>query len=299
MNFRRWLVVALVGACCVLQGVGAEAAVDPLVRRAQIELKARGFDPGPADGLMGRRTRAAIVAFQRRSTLPQTGRLDEPTRDALWPAVAAQPATAATPPAASGSNGASEGKARAASGSGGSGGAATAGEPAAATPGAAGGSASGAGNTPAAAAPANPPPPRRVSRSPLSYANLGWAAPDSGQALAARHGKGDRSPIQSRATGSLVVPDSTQIYILRKGQRLPGFACEPARGQLHMDMAMGLDGPVTFTSLDDEGYCQLGFGILLEEGQVIEFEEAWWGERRIRGGKVRVGPGGLEYLRGG
>ena len=133
----------------------------------------------------------------------------------------------------------------------------------------------------------------------LSYARLGWAAPASAKAVSSRYAEGTTSPIRSREAGSLVVPEGSAIYILTRGQRLPEFDCDPARGQLHMDMAMGRDGPVTFTSLDEEGYCQLGFGILLEEGQVLEFEEAWWGQERIRGGKVRVGTDGLKYVKDG
>ena len=48
-------------------------------RAAQEALKTQGFDPGPIDGQMGPRTRAAISDYQRRENLPVTGMLDDAT----------------------------------------------------------------------------------------------------------------------------------------------------------------------------------------------------------------------------
>lgn len=48
-------------------------------RAAQEALKNQGFDPGPVDGHMGPRTRAAISDYQRRENLPVTGMLDDAT----------------------------------------------------------------------------------------------------------------------------------------------------------------------------------------------------------------------------
>ncbi|MEC9340222.1 MAG: M48 family metalloprotease [Pseudomonadota bacterium] len=42
---------------------------DPLVRAVQAELAAKGYDPGPADGLMGNKTRQAIALYQSRNGL--------------------------------------------------------------------------------------------------------------------------------------------------------------------------------------------------------------------------------------
>jgi peptidoglycan hydrolase-like protein with peptidoglycan-binding domain len=54
-----------------------------LVRDAQVALRDAGFDPGEIDGVMGRRTRAALREFQASQGLPQTGRLDATTREEL------------------------------------------------------------------------------------------------------------------------------------------------------------------------------------------------------------------------
>lgn len=58
-----------------------ESRVEPVtmtrtdVLRAQQLLAEIGFDPGPQDGIAGRRTRAAIEAFQEDRGLPVTGQL--------------------------------------------------------------------------------------------------------------------------------------------------------------------------------------------------------------------------------
>lgn len=45
------------------------------VRAVQEALAARGYDPGPADGVLGPKARDAIRAYQRDSGFPQTGRI--------------------------------------------------------------------------------------------------------------------------------------------------------------------------------------------------------------------------------
>jgi hypothetical protein len=58
-------------------------ASDSSVADAQNALNSKGYDAGPADGVMGPNTRAAIQKFQADNGLPQTGSLDPATRDAL------------------------------------------------------------------------------------------------------------------------------------------------------------------------------------------------------------------------
>lgn len=54
---------------------GLDEALDPkvVVRAAQTMLNKLGFDAGPADGLMGPRTRDAIKSFQTANGLIPTG----------------------------------------------------------------------------------------------------------------------------------------------------------------------------------------------------------------------------------
>jgi peptidoglycan hydrolase-like protein with peptidoglycan-binding domain len=52
-------------------------------RAAQEALRAQGISPGPIDGRMGPRTRAAISDYQRRENLPVTGTLDDATMSKL------------------------------------------------------------------------------------------------------------------------------------------------------------------------------------------------------------------------
>ncbi|WP_089718292.1 TonB family protein [Candidatus Entotheonella palauensis] len=53
------------------------------VRRAQQLLQRAGFDPGPADGLPGAATAAALRAYQQQQGLRVTGHLDNRTQQAL------------------------------------------------------------------------------------------------------------------------------------------------------------------------------------------------------------------------
>ncbi|UCH73699.1 MAG: peptidoglycan-binding protein [Rhodospirillales bacterium] len=48
-----------------------------LVRAVQIALRVAGHDPGPADGLIGPKTRAAIREFQRRNEMAPHGAIDD------------------------------------------------------------------------------------------------------------------------------------------------------------------------------------------------------------------------------
>ena len=57
-----------------------------LIRDAQMALREAGFDPGRIDGVMGRKTQAALREYQASQGLPQTGRLDETTQRQLFAA---------------------------------------------------------------------------------------------------------------------------------------------------------------------------------------------------------------------
>src|SRR5262249_16695171 len=82
MRRLTWIVVALtlVGAA----GVAGAASHDRLaVRDAEQTRALMGLDPGPADGRLGPRTKAALVAFQRAESLTASGTLDGATRARL------------------------------------------------------------------------------------------------------------------------------------------------------------------------------------------------------------------------
>jgi peptidoglycan hydrolase-like protein with peptidoglycan-binding domain len=56
-----------------------------VLRDAQRQLKALGFDPGSTDGTFGPQTEAALRAYQQSYRLPETGRLDDVTLRSLLP----------------------------------------------------------------------------------------------------------------------------------------------------------------------------------------------------------------------
>ena len=67
------------------------AAHVPSIAECQQALKDQGFDPGPIDNLGGHLTQAAILKFQAARGLPSTGKLDQQTVNALFPAPASNP----------------------------------------------------------------------------------------------------------------------------------------------------------------------------------------------------------------
>ncbi len=60
---------------------GATHHKSKIVAKVQKELTELGYDPGPADGMMGPNTRAAIKAFQKSIRRRPTGRI---TKHLLW-----------------------------------------------------------------------------------------------------------------------------------------------------------------------------------------------------------------------
>jgi hypothetical protein len=61
----------------------ADGCPDIDVRAAQMRLTYCGFAPGAIDGLIGKKTIAALTAFQQRTGLPASGKLDGATKAAL------------------------------------------------------------------------------------------------------------------------------------------------------------------------------------------------------------------------
>jgi peptidoglycan hydrolase-like protein with peptidoglycan-binding domain len=62
------------------------------IRRIQQVLQERGFDPGPADGVLGDRTKRAVRDFQYRYGIEASGDVDNQTLYALGaPELAGQP----------------------------------------------------------------------------------------------------------------------------------------------------------------------------------------------------------------
>ena len=91
-------IIAIAVACGVLVAVPMVAAVaatpapaaraaapapDALLKQAQEALQTLKFDTGPADGLTGPRTMAALKAYQKSKGYAQSGILDTATAAAL------------------------------------------------------------------------------------------------------------------------------------------------------------------------------------------------------------------------
>jgi localization factor PodJL len=70
-------------------------ALERQVRETQQLLAALGYDPGPVDGVIGPRTRAAVRAFQADAGLPADGKTSDELRAALTDAVSSGRSVAA------------------------------------------------------------------------------------------------------------------------------------------------------------------------------------------------------------
>lgn len=69
------------------QKVTAGMLPDLDVRAAQLYLTFKGYHPGPVDGFLGSRTRSALIEFQTREGLPQSGEVDPVVLERLSPPV--------------------------------------------------------------------------------------------------------------------------------------------------------------------------------------------------------------------
>jgi peptidoglycan hydrolase-like protein with peptidoglycan-binding domain len=75
--------LALLTACALVYLPAPADAADPWVAKAQRRLNALHCNAGPASGTVGPRTRSAVVRFQSRHGMAQTGRLAGPVRARL------------------------------------------------------------------------------------------------------------------------------------------------------------------------------------------------------------------------
>ena len=83
LSTKLQLRVAYLWALVVCLLAAGPANSDELVASIQNSLAAYGYDPGPADGVLGRRTAEAIEDFQSEFRLPVDGMPSEPLASAL------------------------------------------------------------------------------------------------------------------------------------------------------------------------------------------------------------------------
>lgn len=285
---------ALALALLLCSGAGVHAQFDPIVEAVQQRLTEKGFDPGPIDGASGSRTRGAIRRFQQSVGLPGTGQIDDATLEALGvePPAATPPEPGKEPESEAGAEDAPKVEAPR-----------TGPGPEADTPGTGTPprieqeSEADAEGTPKTEPSRAEPAPKRTRERRLSFATLGWRPPQTGAEALVRFNEIDMSPEIRRGKEPLVVPKSEFVFVLKAGERIPGFDCDPGAGRLSIEFIFSLDGPAIFTAAEDGEYCQMGFGIALEVGRTLEIRQAEWGETTYPRGTVRITDQGIEYVR--
>jgi LysM repeat protein len=80
---RRFAVVGVAVFIGVLVFAPGGLAASARVAALQVGLRAHGFDPGPVDGVRGRQTTKALIAFQRAKGIRATGLVGRGTKRAL------------------------------------------------------------------------------------------------------------------------------------------------------------------------------------------------------------------------
>jgi peptidoglycan hydrolase-like protein with peptidoglycan-binding domain len=78
------VIVAVLTTCALVVTTAPADAAPDRVEKAQRQLNRLGCNAGPVDGDLGRWTRSAIIRFQSRHKLAQSGRLNKPTRTRLY-----------------------------------------------------------------------------------------------------------------------------------------------------------------------------------------------------------------------
>ena len=77
MGDPAWQNSATAQSAPLTQAVAAQPSLNQAVTDLQSQLAARGYDPGPIDGMIGERTRAAIRAYQRDRQMPVDGQVSQ------------------------------------------------------------------------------------------------------------------------------------------------------------------------------------------------------------------------------
>jgi peptidoglycan hydrolase-like protein with peptidoglycan-binding domain len=84
LSFPAWAIEKTTGAPAKEQTAKHRVVMSRQeVRKVQEALKEKGENPGALDGIMGKKTHAAISAFQKSNGLKVTARLDSQTAEKL------------------------------------------------------------------------------------------------------------------------------------------------------------------------------------------------------------------------
>ena len=139
--------------------------------------------------------------------------------------------------------------------------------------------------------------PKRTTGPKLSFATLGWHRPQTGEDALKRFNAIGAPRDFKRGTGSLFVPNTELVFVLKSGETFPGFDCDPGAAELSVEFVFGPDGPVIFNPVSGGEFCQLGIGIALEVGRTMEMRRVDWADIQFPRGTVRITNQGLEYVR--
>ena len=93
----RIVTVAVFFALFLQAGISTTFA-DGMTRTVQEALVEKGFDPGPVDGILGPKTKAALMKFQESAGLTANGEVDDATKSGLLSSMSAAPSAVSPAP---------------------------------------------------------------------------------------------------------------------------------------------------------------------------------------------------------
>jgi len=77
------MMICVVWVSLISEVAYAQGYDNATVLKVQEELQAMGYNPGPLDGIWGKKTKRALKRFQYESGLTVTGKIDRPTKERL------------------------------------------------------------------------------------------------------------------------------------------------------------------------------------------------------------------------
>lgn len=140
--------------------------------------------------------------------------------------------------------------------------------------------------------------PKQSQAGLISYEDVGWRPPRSGEAILAEINESRASSffgfftLSRVAKGSMIV---SKIYVICQNDRLPGVNFSLEAGRLALEFLGGTSGAVKITALDEKGFANTIDSVVLPVGTEFEIEKTHWQKVDFDKGLITLRAEGLEW----